>query len=424
MCPNGCDTLLAHSTSVVMGIRGLLPFLRKKVPEAFTKDYAAIRAFMAGKSVAIDACNHAVRLAMRHETSDSKRVARAMCDWIQDLQTDLGVNEVGVIFDGKHNVSKATWEAKRRQKTREQAARSLAKKEAAVIELEAKDPGEIFDEMGEEDDTGLSGDTVVVVRDPVTKRTMSTMTYQEAVKERAVNKAKIARDKHATRDAIRLGPRALGDIALNIQATMHDREKHVFAAFAEADGETACAQLCTRGDAEVIISNDSDCVVFPGSEYVLMFLQRPHGMQLVDVDRVLAGLGMDSTQFLVMCVLAGCDFAPHIHQMGPAGAYKLAKKYGDYEGWIRHHATEADPHPEWAAIVAALPAKCEPPPDWSGTREEFLALCVEEFPKAAELFSPDHEHLVLEEVALDRRFALDLAEPGSASGYGSDDLDQ
>ena len=127
-------------------------------------------------------------------------------------------------------------------------------------------------------------------------------------------------------------------------------------------------------------------------------------------------------QFLVMCIAAGCDFAPHIHNMGPAGALKLTEAFSHWK-WIQEHRTDDDPTPEWAAIMQALPAKCKVPDDWPHGRPAFLAMCAGEFRKAAELFTPDHELLSLEDVALDMSFKLNLEEMGSASGYGSDDID-
>ena len=123
-----------------MGIKGLLPLIRKKAAAAFERDPRAIRAALEGKGAAVDGNNHIMRLAFRDATTNRTHVARATCEWLLDLQERYGLSNVTVAIDGPHCHGKATWEAERRRKARAADRRLLERREAKVAELESKSP--------------------------------------------------------------------------------------------------------------------------------------------------------------------------------------------------------------------------------------------------------------------------------------------
>lgn len=72
----------------------------------------------------------------------------------------------------------------------------------------------------------------------------------------------------------------------------------------------------------------------------------PHGTQ------ALKELGLTADQFIDLCILCGCDYAPKISGIGPGRALQLITKHGSMEK-VGGHA-RGSPSPAQLAILSRL----------------------------------------------------------------------
>ena len=106
-----------------------------------------------------------------------------------------------------------------------------------------------------------------------------------------------------------------------------------FESFGEA--EETCAMLQKRNIVDYILTEDTDSLVFGGSN--IIFSTRS-GYELVKLPDVLSGLGLSMDSFIDLCILCGCDYTGTIPKIGPVTAYKVIQLHGSIEefGLIRN----------------------------------------------------------------------------------------
>ncbi len=92
---------------------------------------------------------------------------------------------------------------------------------------------------------------------------------------------------------------------------------------AAGEAEATCAWLVQRSLADMIASEDSDCLVYAGTTLARNFGTK--NVTIVHRDELLRMLDMSSESFIDLCILLGTDYNKPF--AGPATAYKLIKKY-------------------------------------------------------------------------------------------------
>lgn len=115
--------------------------------------------------------------------------------------------------------------------------------------------------------------------------------------------------------------------------------------FLEAKGLTGeadklCAYLCQKGYVQGVISKDRDLLTF-GAPYIITGFagykknqytkkQEMH-IETIVLDVILKKLNITYTQFVDICILAGCDYNEKTEGKGIITTYNLISKYGSIE---------------------------------------------------------------------------------------------
>ncbi|RKP36009.1 PIN domain-like protein [Dimargaris cristalligena] len=106
--------------------------------------------------------------------------------------------------------------------------------------------------------------------------------------------------------------------------TKPDKEK-------TAESEALCAALCDATITAGTLSEDTD-VLLLGSGPLLRNYQPSSGrLNSVDPRAVRTELGFTDRQFIDFCILCGTDFCSSINKVGPITAHQLIVEYGDIE---------------------------------------------------------------------------------------------
>jgi flap endonuclease-1 len=112
---------------------------------------------------------------------------------------------------------------------------------------------------------------------------------------------------------------------------------------APSEGEAQIAFMAIRGDVWAGASQDFDCLLFGTPTLVrnltLSKKRRVAGgrtvdvqPELVDLERVLAGIQLTRAQLVDMSILIGTDFNRGVHGIGPKRALKIMQEFGSLEG--------------------------------------------------------------------------------------------
>eukprot|EP01124_Arcella_intermedia_P035835 TRINITY_DN9229_c0_g1_i5.p1 TRINITY_DN9229_c0_g1~~TRINITY_DN9229_c0_g1_i5.p1 ORF type:complete len:275 (-),score=109.32 TRINITY_DN9229_c0_g1_i5:66-890(-) len=107
---------------------------------------------------------------------------------------------------------------------------------------------------------------------------------------------------------------------------------------APCEADSQCAALCKAKKVYATGSEDMDTLTC-GSPILLRHLTTPEAKKIpimeIHLDKVLTGLGLTMEQFIDLCILLGCDYAPKIKGIGPKRALEFIKKYGSIEKIIK-----------------------------------------------------------------------------------------
>lgn len=107
------------------------------------------------------------------------------------------------------------------------------------------------------------------------------------------------------------------------------RDRGVLLHIAPHDSEEWIAR---HAGPDLVVSIDSDALAF-GCRHIVMHLGQA-GETWVDLEDVLAGLGMSQERFRWFCVLLGNDFSTRLRGVGPVNASRLVTRDDwDFEAW-------------------------------------------------------------------------------------------
>merc|ERR1712185_464871 len=144
---------------------------------------------------------------------------------------------------------------------------------------------------------------------------------------------------HAWHKAVDITP----EHARQLQLSMRAAGFSFFVAPYEADAQLA--QLARAGHVSVVVTEDSDLLTF-GCPCVLYKMQEDGSGQLIRLQRLAAAQGpsgalftpweeWDQGLFLDLCILAGCDYLPHLPDMAIKTAHGLLATHRNVKTVVR-----------------------------------------------------------------------------------------
>lgn len=100
---------------------------------------------------------------------------------------------------------------------------------------------------------------------------------------------------------------------------------------AEGDAEKTCAELVGRGRADYVITEDFDALPFLGTlaggqGRMVTKMAQDESIVIYDVGVVLSAMELTVPRFIDMCILAGCDYAATIRNLGPMRAAQFMRR--------------------------------------------------------------------------------------------------
>jgi 5'-3' exonuclease len=271
-----------------MGIKDFYKYLKSKCPECFIPvDYS----LFAHQRVAIDMMN----LLYVYKARDERNWLRRLTEFILYLRS-LKVHPV-CVFDGQSHPLKQTTVEKRRSerekgKSRVDTLVQTIEKYKETREIDSV--LELFLSTHPEYTSKLTGKPILAQLEHYIQRQYKNYTLH-------IRSTEIETLKQLLN--------ALGVIVLT----------------AEHDGEALCSWLSATGQADVVISNDSD-VFFFGCQKVLFKFTEQGGYQILLQD-ILSHLEIDHQAFVDVCLLCGTDFNTSVKGVGFCRALALIQRY-------------------------------------------------------------------------------------------------
>lgn len=371
-----------------MGIKGLWPYLSKKAAEAYADVGNLAR--HAGETWGVDVSLFMHRLG--YDTPDEAPID-AFLEQAAQLR-DAGITPI-YVFDGKRHPAKRFEHVRRRDQTAKMIANSKSRGAfLAQLEQAASAVGEALpppppepERVTVELDDGSVVERVAAVPKPPP--------LHADVAARVRELAASADAPPDLRRAMQRGPvveiAGLGELEVEVEThvvvqdiqrryareqSLRDKgstkvpDSHYHAlmrAFdhhnigyyiADGEAEQLGAELLRRGVLTTLVTDDGDALAF-GATRVLrnLFREGKDGMQFVDLDRVLATLGLTHPQFIDVCIMSGSDFteSPGIPTIGMVNAVALVKKHGSLQQYLAS--------PAWPVKLAAIQRSAKFP-DW------------------------------------------------------------
>uniref|UniRef100_A0A6C0BMF0 XPG-I domain-containing protein n=1 Tax=viral metagenome TaxID=1070528 RepID=A0A6C0BMF0_9ZZZZ len=104
---------------------------------------------------------------------------------------------------------------------------------------------------------------------------------------------------------------------------------------ANYEAEQAGAWLVKHGLADVIVSDDYDCLVCGAPFFFQHFHSSKRAQRLIHLEPLMQHLGFtEHSQFVDYCILSGTDFPGRLPGIGPVNAQRLIKKHGSIEALL------------------------------------------------------------------------------------------
>ncbi|KAF8994488.1 PIN domain-like protein [Cyathus striatus] len=141
---------------------------------------------------------------------------------------------------------------------------------------------------------------------------------------------------------------------------------------APSEAEAQCAELARGGKVYAAGSEDMDTLTFNAPilfRHLTFSEAKKMPISEINLKLALAGLEMNMSQFIELCILLGCDYLEPIKGVGPKSAMKLIKEHGDLKHVIEHlrekeaekrAAQPSDSEPEEEAPAATSDIELDP----------------------------------------------------------------
>jgi flap endonuclease-1 len=101
----------------------------------------------------------------------------------------------------------------------------------------------------------------------------------------------------------------------------------------ETEAEKGCVFLQKNGYSDYILTEDTDCLTFGGTNIIF---NKKNDYFACYLDKVLEGLELTQESFVDLCILCGCDYTCTIPKVGPVTALNAIKKYNSIEKYIEN----------------------------------------------------------------------------------------
>jgi len=99
---------------------------------------------------------------------------------------------------------------------------------------------------------------------------------------------------------------------------------------APGEAEQLCAYLQKNGKVDYILTEDTDCLTFGGSN---ILFTKGRDYFLCSLEIILEKLSLTLNEFVDLCILCGCDYTSTIPGIGPVKAYTYIKKHRNIENF-------------------------------------------------------------------------------------------
>uniref|UniRef100_A0A6C0D0N4 XPG N-terminal domain-containing protein n=1 Tax=viral metagenome TaxID=1070528 RepID=A0A6C0D0N4_9ZZZZ len=135
------------------------------------------------------------------------------------------------------------------------------------------------------------------------------------------------------KQSIRLNKEIINDIKLLLH--------NMGVSYIESNGEAEAlaSELCNQGFVKYVISEDMDCLPFGACNLVRNCIDKSVKMTdsitIFNLEKTINLLGLTNEQFIELCVLCGCDYCKNIPRIGSITSYKIIKKYGSIEEYLK-----------------------------------------------------------------------------------------
>lgn len=104
---------------------------------------------------------------------------------------------------------------------------------------------------------------------------------------------------------------------------------------AENEGELTATQLVKDGICHYVLTEDTDVLAAGAPAWLRNYNPIDQTFELVLLDKVLHSIGMSKEEFTEFCVLIGCDFSARIPRVGPVRACGFIKRYSSIEALLK-----------------------------------------------------------------------------------------
>jgi 5'-3' exonuclease len=95
----------------------------------------------------------------------------------------------------------------------------------------------------------------------------------------------------------------------------------------DIEADIVCAKLVKYGFVDYCISNDVDLLAFGCTKIIRNLKFRDDKIEIFSHDQIIDDLELSHDQFIDLCIIMGCDYAPRIIGIKPDLALALIKKY-------------------------------------------------------------------------------------------------
>lgn len=347
-----------------MGVCGLWPYLRKHVPLAFhTLGEGELPSGV--RSVAVDFMIVCMQSAKRGGDVCVPRIAADVYNLALSL-VGRGAQRVDFLLDGDHHAGKADWEAGRREERRVADAAALR---GRIEALRTRMEGGAAPAAGGAGAASAPVSTPASASGAAPARGFATLSVDEIALDDEVVVGAADAELTAMRgemDTLLRAQRLASvfvdrDAALRIARTCIDMFDGEFErgsigfAVAPDDAERAAASLY-----DLVVTEDGDALA-SGAPLVLRGAAGATPTVVV-LSEILETLRLTPAEWRRACVLAGCDYAPHLQRMGFATALRVVRRLSARAAAAPDaDAVEAFPKDWWREACAAIPASCREP---------------------------------------------------------------
>ena len=159
------------------------------------------------------------------------------------------------------------------------------------------------------------------------KSKQATIDKRKKVKERAeeayndaMDQGDLERAKKMSQRKIKVTPQMVNDAKTLV--------KLLGVPYTEAptEAEAQCAQLCKKGLAYAVASEDMDSLAFGAQHLLRGFKNKNEPIVQISLLEILKSLDITMDMFVDLCILSGCDFTGTIKGIGPITALKFIKE--------------------------------------------------------------------------------------------------